>query len=121
MREARRDDHLRGDDGVLRYTTAIQSIGAVVVKPDGTKVLEQVTADRCLTRRGRVRSRPMGAIERLLGWISQRFDRIDERIDKPAKSHGTFLQGSEVMVDNKDTPKESGQAVQNKHSGFGRR
>jgi hypothetical protein len=62
----------------------------------------------------------MSAVKRLFGWIGQRLDKIDERIDKPAKGHGTFLQGSEVMVDNEDTPKESGQAVQNKHSGFGR-
>lgn len=62
----------------------------------------------------------MSSIKRLFGWIGQRLDKIDDRIDKPAKGHGTFLQGSEAMIDNEDTAKESGEAVQNKHSGFGR-
>jgi hypothetical protein len=61
----------------------------------------------------------MSAIRRALGWIGKQVDRIDQRIDKPAKGHGTYLQGSETMVDS-DLPEESGRSVRNKRSGFGR-
>lgn len=63
----------------------------------------------------------MSKVKQLFGWVGKRLDRIDERIDKPAQDHGTYLQGSEAMVDNEDTPKATGEAIRNKHSGFGRR
>lgn len=46
-------------------------------------------------------------------------DRIDARIDKPAKDRGIFTQGSEQMIDD-EMAREKGRAVSNKHSGFGR-
>lgn len=62
----------------------------------------------------------MGVMRRILDRIGAVLDRVDERIDKPAKDHGTFLQGSETMIDG-ETPRESGRSVTNKRSGFGRR
>lgn len=46
-------------------------------------------------------------------------DRIDRRIDGPAKDRGIYTQGSEQMVDS-DMAKEVGRATSNKRSGFGR-
>jgi hypothetical protein len=46
-------------------------------------------------------------------------DRIDERIDKPAKTRGTFTSGSEQMIDS-EMPAEHGRSVSNRRSGFGR-
>jgi hypothetical protein len=61
----------------------------------------------------------VAALRNLMKSIGRMLDRMDKRIDKPANAHGTFLQGSEQMIDS-DTPEESGRAVSNKHSGFGR-
>jgi hypothetical protein len=61
----------------------------------------------------------MSAIRRALGWIGKQVDRIDQRIDKPAKSHGTYLRGSESMIDS-DLPEEAARSTRNKRSGFGR-
>jgi len=52
--------------------------------------------------------------------IGALLDRIDARIDKPAKERGTYTSGSERMIDG-DTAREEGRAVQSKHSGFGRK
>jgi hypothetical protein len=46
-------------------------------------------------------------------------DRIDRRIDKPAKSRGTFTSGSEQMIDS-DVPSAWGQSTSNRRSGYGR-
>jgi hypothetical protein len=62
----------------------------------------------------------MGYVRNLSSRIARIVDRIDERIDKPAKAHGTFTQGSEQMIDS-DMPKEMGRSTSNRRSGFGRR
>jgi hypothetical protein len=46
-------------------------------------------------------------------------DRVDARIDKPAKSRGTWTSGSEQMIDD-DMAKEKGRAITNRRSGYGR-
>jgi hypothetical protein len=46
-------------------------------------------------------------------------DRVDARIDKPAKSRGTWTSGSEQMIDD-DMAKEKGRAISNRRSGYGR-
>ena len=51
--------------------------------------------------------------------IGALLDRIDARIDKPAKDRGTYTSGSEQMIAD-EMSAEKGRAVQNKHSGFGR-
>ena len=61
----------------------------------------------------------MNAMRRLITWIGARLDRIDKRIDKPAKAHGTFLQGSEAMIDD-EMAGAKGEAVGNKRAGYGR-
>lgn len=61
----------------------------------------------------------MNALRRLIGWIGRSLDRIDERIDKPAKAHGTYLQGSETMIDD-EMAAAKGEAVGNKRAGYGR-
>jgi hypothetical protein len=61
----------------------------------------------------------MALLRSVFGRIGRVLDRIDERIDKPAKSGGTFSQGSEQMIDD-ELASEKGRAVSNKRSGFGR-
>jgi len=61
----------------------------------------------------------MGPLRRIGKRIGSMLDRIDARIDKPAKDRGTYTSGSEQMIDS-DMGREAGRAVQNKHSGFGR-
>jgi hypothetical protein len=63
---------------------------------------------------------------RLVSWLAnlkQRIaglvDRVDARIDKPAKSRGTFTSGSEQMIDD-DIANEKGRSTSNRRSGFGR-
>jgi len=51
--------------------------------------------------------------------ISALVERVDSRIDKPAKSRGTFTSGSEQMIDD-DMAREKGRSTSNKRSGFGR-
>lgn len=51
--------------------------------------------------------------------LARLVDRIDARIDKPAKQRGTFTQGSEQMIDS-EMPGEMGRAVANRRSGLGR-
>lgn len=51
--------------------------------------------------------------------VGHMIDKIDQRIDKPAKESGTFSQGSEQMIDS-EMPSEMGRATSNKRSGFGR-
>ena len=46
-------------------------------------------------------------------------DRVDARIDKPAKERGTFTSGSEQMIDD-ELGGESGRAAANRRSGYGR-
>jgi len=46
-------------------------------------------------------------------------DRIDQRIDKPAKERGVDTQGSERMIDS-DIPREMGRSTSNRRSGYGR-
>jgi hypothetical protein len=52
--------------------------------------------------------------------IGNLVERIDARIDKPAKARGTFTKGSEQMIDS-DMPEEIGRSTSNRRSGFGRR
>jgi hypothetical protein len=58
-----------------------------------------------------------------LDGLKERFgalvDRVDARIDKPAKSRGTFTSGSEQMIDD-EMASEKGRSASNKRSGFGR-
>jgi hypothetical protein len=61
----------------------------------------------------------MGRWETFKDRLARLVDRIDERIDKPAKDRGTFTQGSEQMIDD-DMAREKGRAVANKRSGYGR-
>lgn len=51
--------------------------------------------------------------------IGNVIDKIDERVDKPAKARGSYTQGSEQMIDN-PMGKEMGRSTSNKRSGFGR-
>ena len=46
-------------------------------------------------------------------------DRIDRRVDKPAKDRGVHTQGSEQMIDS-DMAREAGRSTSNRRSGFGR-
>jgi hypothetical protein len=62
-----------------------------------------------------------------VGWLRTVWDRIvtlaerfEQRRDKPAKSRGTFTQGSEQMIDS-EMGKEMGRSTSNRRSGFGRR
>ncbi len=61
----------------------------------------------------------MGIVSSIGKRIGALLDRIDARIDKPAKERGTYTSGSERMIDS-DMSRDEGHAVQNKHSGFGR-
>jgi hypothetical protein len=61
----------------------------------------------------------MGRLKNLASWIGRLVDRIDERLDKPAKSRGTFTSGSEQMIDS-DLPSEMGRSTSNRRSGYGR-
>jgi len=51
--------------------------------------------------------------------VADLVDRIDARVDKPAKARRTFTRGSEQMIDN-EIAEEVGRSVSNKRSGFGR-
>lgn len=61
----------------------------------------------------------MGVLRSLRTRLGEAVDRIDRRIDRPAKDRGTYTQGSEQMVDSA-TAREIGRATSNKRSGFGR-
>jgi hypothetical protein len=61
----------------------------------------------------------MGWLRNLANRIGMLVDRIDERIDKPAKSRGTFTSGSEQMIDS-DMSSEMGRSTSNRRSGYGR-
>lgn len=61
----------------------------------------------------------MSRLKDLASRIGNLVDRIDERIDKPAKDRGTFTQGSEQMIDS-EMPEEIGRSTSNRRSGFGR-
>jgi hypothetical protein len=61
----------------------------------------------------------MGRLKSLAKRIGQLVDRIDARIDKPAKSRGTFTSGSEQMIDS-DTPSAWGRSTSNRRSGYSR-
>ena len=61
----------------------------------------------------------MGLLHRVANRIATSLDAVDGRVDKPAKASGTYLQGSEQMIDS-DMAKEIGRATSNKRSGFGR-
>jgi hypothetical protein len=62
----------------------------------------------------------VGRLKNLSTRIGNLIDRIDARIDKPAKARGTFTHGSEQMID-RDMPEEVGRSTSNRRSGFGRR
>jgi hypothetical protein len=61
----------------------------------------------------------VGRLKHLGSRVASLVDRIDGRIDKPAKTRGTFTQGSEQMIDS-DMPEEIGRSTANRRSGFGR-
>jgi hypothetical protein len=61
----------------------------------------------------------MGRLKNLAKRFGRLVDRIDARIDKPAKSRGTFTSGSEQMIDS-DMPSEWGRSTSNRRSGYGR-
>lgn len=61
----------------------------------------------------------MGFLRRLKSKITSFIDRVDARIDKPAKSRGSYTQGSEQLIDN-EMPAPIGRATSNRRSGFGR-
>lgn len=62
---------------------------------------------------------PMSRFPGLRRRLAALVDRIDARIDKPAKQRGTFTSGSEQMIDS-DMAREMGRATSNRRSGFGR-
>jgi hypothetical protein len=59
---------------------------------------------------------PLTSVAKRLGDL---VDRIDKRIDKPAKSRGSFTSGSEQMIDS-DVPSAWGRSTSNRRSGYGR-
>lgn len=61
----------------------------------------------------------MNLLRSISAWTARVLDRVEARIDKPAKDVGTYLQGSEQMIDS-DMAREMGRATSNKRSGFGR-
>jgi hypothetical protein len=62
----------------------------------------------------------MGRIRDLGSWLGRLVEKIDARVDKPAKDRGTFTSGSEQMIDS-DMPAEMGRSTSNRRSGFLRR
>jgi hypothetical protein len=63
----------------------------------------------------------MGRLRDVASWIGRLVDRIDERLDKPAKSRGTYTSGSEQMIDGDPVGSEMGKTTSNRRSGYGRR
>ena len=61
----------------------------------------------------------MGRLRNVAKRLAELADRIDKRIDKPAKSRGTFTSGSEQMIDS-DVPSAWGRSTSNRRSGYGR-
>ena len=61
----------------------------------------------------------MNPLRTISARIARALDRVEARIDRPAKDVGTYLQGSEQMIDS-DMAREMGRATSNKRSGFGR-
>ena len=61
----------------------------------------------------------MSFLARLGTRLGKFVDRVDAKIDKPAKAHGTWTQGSEQMIDS-EMPEEMGRATSNRRSGYGR-
>lgn len=61
----------------------------------------------------------MSWLDSLKERLARFVDRVDERIDKPAKERGTFTSGSEQMVDD-GMARAEGEAVTNRRSGYGR-
>jgi hypothetical protein len=62
----------------------------------------------------------MGRLKRVAKRLARLVDRIDKRIDKPARTRGTFTSGSEQMIDG-DVPSAWGRSTSNRRSGYGRR
>jgi hypothetical protein len=61
----------------------------------------------------------MGLLRDLANRLGKLVDKIDGRINKPAKSRGTFTSGSEQMIDS-DLSSEMGRSTSNRRSGYGR-
>jgi hypothetical protein len=61
----------------------------------------------------------VGRLRELGRRIGRAIDRIDSKVDKPARQHGTFTQGSEQIVD-AEMPEEMGKATSNRRAGYGR-
>lgn len=57
----------------------------------------------------------MGRLKR----VAKRLAGLVDRIDKPARTRGTFTSGSEQMIDS-DVPSAWGQSTSNRRSGYGR-
>jgi hypothetical protein len=61
----------------------------------------------------------MGRLRNVAKRLGELVDRIDKRIDKPAKARGTFTSGSEQMIES-DVPSAWGRSTSNRRSGYGR-
>jgi hypothetical protein len=61
----------------------------------------------------------MGRLKSVAKRLADLVDRLDKRIDRPAKSRGTFTSGSEQMIDS-DVQSAWGRSTSNRRSGYGR-